>query len=426
MLFITSKIELMKIINTTIHDHPIQKIRHTFFKIILAIGIISFMFTACSKVQHNSDIHRLDGTTLSKDSLTQKIHQLMKDAEITGMAVSIFDDNKITYQETFGYKDFKNKLTLNDSTNIYGGSFSKAVFGVLVMKLVEDGVLDLDTPLQSYLPKKIYEYAPLTRWHDDYSALKEDSLYTKITARMCLAHTTGFLNSRWLESDYKLRVHGEPGNRYGYSGEGFIYLQVVLEKMLGKPLETLAQELIFNPLGMKRSSYQWSTDFEDNFAYGHNQDGKAYKKDIDNEPRGGSTLETTAGDYTRFLQAVLDRKILSEASWDTLFSPQIRIRSIRQFGPLALKDSTLNDAIELSYGLGWGLFKTPYGIGAFKECHGDGFQHYSIVFPEAQKGVMIMVNSDRGESIYKELLEVTLRDIYTPYEWGNFIPYNQQ
>ncbi|WP_221300950.1 serine hydrolase [Pedobacter cryoconitis] len=74
------------------------------------------------------------------------------------------------------------------------------------MKLVEQGKLDLDKPLQQYLPKPIYEYKHQKRWHDDFSSLKGDTLYTKITARMCLDHTTGFANWRWDMADQKLRV----------------------------------------------------------------------------------------------------------------------------------------------------------------------------------------------------------------------------
>jgi CubicO group peptidase (beta-lactamase class C family)/uncharacterized Tic20 family protein len=369
-------------------------------------------------------VERLDGSTLQKDSLTIKIKRLMNKGKVQGMAITIFNDNKVAYQEHFGFQDYVKNLPLTDSTNIYGGSFSKAVFGVLVMKLVENGQLDLDTPLESYLPKKMYEYESHTRWHDDLSALKNDSLYHKITARMCLAHTTGFANYRWFEPDYQLRVHGLPGERYSYSGEGFIYLQLVLERMLGKDLETLAQQLIFRPLQMDRSSYRWLSRFEENYAYGYDIHGKAHPKDTDNEPRGGSTLETTSADYTKFLLAVLEKKILSENSWNTLFRPHVRIRSIKQFGPLALRDSTLNDPIKLGYGLGWGILQTPYGFGAFKECHGDGFQHYSILFPEAKKGILIMTNSDNGEGIFKELLELAIGDTYTPWEWENYIPYD--
>ncbi len=394
-------------------------------KMLLFCLVSVFMLNSCTTPISN-EIIRLDGTTITKDSLSIKINQLVKDADVHGMAVTVFNDNKVAYKETFGYKNFEKKELLNDSTNIYGASFSKAVFGVLVMKLVENGSLDLDRPLQSYLPKKIYDYKPLTRWHDDYAALKNDSLYHKITARMCLTHTTGFANSRWFESDYQLRVNFEPGSRYSYSGEGFIYLQVILEKIMGKGLEELAQEIIFKPLQMNTTSYQWLPTYENNYSFGHKTNGELFVKDKDNEPRGGSTLETTAGDYSKFLQAVFEEKILSKKSWNELFKPQLRIRSTRQFGPLASEDSDLNSAIELSYGLGWGLLQSPYGFGAFKEGHGNGFQHYSIVFPEAKIGIMLMTTSDNGESIFEELLDVAIKDTFTPVEWENYIAYNKE
>lgn len=390
---------------------------------IWAFGLIGLMGCNSSISQ---DISRLSETTIARDSLNSKIEQLMSDAQVHGMAVTIFNGDTTTYQKTFGYKDFKNKLPLTDSTNIYGASFSKAVFAVLVMKLVEEGIIDLDTPLESYLPKKIYEYEPLTRWHDNFSDLASDTLYHKITARMCLAHTAGFPNWRWFEADKKLKVKFEPGSRYQYSGEGMVYLQVILEKILNKNLESLAQEHIFKPLGMKNSGYRWYERFEKDFAYGHSALGELYHKDTDNEPRGPSTLETSAMDYTKFLEAVLQGKLISKASWAALFTPQIRIRSTRQFGPLSNEETTRYDRIQLSYGLGWGLFKTPYGFGAFKEGHGDGFQHYSAVFPKVGKGIMIMTNSDNGEGIFKELLEVALGDTYTPWEWENYIPYDQK
>lgn len=384
-----------------------------------SIILLCLALNSCSTT-YSQNISRLDKTTISKDSLAVKINQLMNDANVHGMAVSLFNDNQVIYQNTFGYANYENKTLLNDSTNIYGASFSKAVFAVLVMKIVEEKIIDLDTPLESYLPKKIYEYKPLTRWHDNFSDLKRDSLYHKITARMCLNHTTGFPNWRWIELDHKLKVKFEPGSQYSYSGEGMVYLQIILEKILGKGLEEFAQEKIFMPLKMKNSSYQWNKSFNENFAYGHTSSGKLHHKDTDNEPRGASTLETTSKDYTLFLEAVLENKLITQNSWDEIFKPQIRIKSTRQFGPLAQKKSSLNDNIKLSYGLGWGILQTPYGIGVFKEGHGDGFQHYSILFPKTGKGIMIMTNSDNGESIFKELLEVT----YTPWEWENYIPYN--
>jgi CubicO group peptidase (beta-lactamase class C family) len=106
-----------------------------------------------------------------------------------------------------------------------------------------------------------------------------------------------------------------------------------------------------------------------------------------------------------------------------MLNPSLRIRTRMQFGPLSLEQSDENDDIQLSYGLGWGLLQSPHGLGAFKEGHDEGFQHYSIIFPDAKIGLVILSNSDNAESIFKELLEIAVADIYTPWKWENYIPY---
>ncbi|QCK17147.1 serine hydrolase [Mangrovivirga cuniculi] len=393
-------------------------------KMATIVLIVSSFFFSCSS--HAQTVSRLDGSQITVDSLDRKIKQLMTDAKVTGMAITIFNDGKSVYSKAHGYRNKKESLILTDSSNIYGASLSKAVFSVIAMKLVEEGFIDLDTPLESYLDKKIYEYVPQTRWHDDYSNLKNDTLYHKITARMCLAHTSGFPNWRFFLPDQKLKVTQEPGEGYLYSGEGMVYLQVVLEKLTGKGFEELASEIIFEPLQMTNSSYEFKPSFEKSMAYGHNKDEQPYQKDKDNEPRAPSTLETTLEDYTKFMTAVFQRKLISENSWQEIFKPQVRIRTLKQFGPLSKQTGSYNDDIKLSYGLGWGIFFTPYGKAAFKEGHGSGFIHHSVIFPEAGKGILIMTNSENGNSIFKELLEATLKDTYTPWEWENYIPFEQK
>ena len=389
-----------------------------------------FFILLCSACIHfqvkGQTITKLDKSKISFTSLDNKIQSLIKAANVQGLAISIFNNNEPVYKKTFGYKRLDTKEPIKTNTNFYGASLSKAVFAVLVMKLVEEGVIDLDKPLQDYLPKPIYEYTPTKKWHDNYSDLKNDSLYKQITARMCLDHTTGFSNWRWDEEDQKLRVKFKPGAKYRYSGEGLVYLQVVLENMLGKSLEELMREKIFIPLGMNMSSYTWQEKFEKDYCFGHNTTGKLYEKDKDNDARSASTLETTLEDYTLFTKAVLKNSILKSSSAKKMFTAQIKIRSVQQFGPLRLKDSTTNDAIQLSYGLGWVLLQSPYGTGAFKEGHGDGFQHYSIIFPEKGTGIIIMSNSDNAESIFKELLETAIGDTFTPWYWENYIPYDQR
>ena len=384
-----------------------------------------FLLILFTHLSSGQNITKLDKTKISAANLDGKIKSLMDAATVQGLAVTIFNNNKPVYEKTFGYKNVLTKEPINKETNFYGASLSKSVFAVMVMQLVEKGILDLDKPLQEYLPKPIYEYASTKKWHDNYQDLKLDSTYKKITARMCLDHTTGFPNWRWDEPDQKLRVKATPGIRYSYSGEGLVYLQVTLEHLLGKSLEQMMQETVFIPLKMTHSSYTWQPKFEKDYCTGHKSDGELYQKDKDNDARAASTLETTLHDYTLFTKAVLNNQLLSPKTTKEMFTQQIKIRSIAQFGPMRLRDSDANDGIDLGYGLGWVLLKSPYGTGAFKEGHGDGFQHYSILFPQAGVGIIIMSNSDNAESIFKELLESAIGDIYTPWLWENYIPYNQ-
>lgn len=195
------------------------------------------------------------------------------------------------------------------------------------------------------------------------------------------------------------------------------FLQVVLEGLTKRPLEDLMREKVFVPYGMTTSSYTWQPRFEEDYAHGHDEAGKVFEKDKDNRARSPSTLETTSADYARFARAVLRREGMSKAYWDELFKPQIRIRSKLQFGsaPWQPEETTAEyDHLALSYGLGWGLLETPHGRGAFKEGHGDGFEHYSILFPEKGLGVVLMTNSANGESAYKELMEVTIANTSPP------------
>ena len=369
-------------------------------------------------------ITRLDGTTIDTTALTARIDTLTRAASVHGITVTVFNGAEKVYSRAFGVANLPTGRPLRTDTEIYGASLSKAVFSVLVMKLVEQGMLDLDKPLQDYVTEPLWDNRG-TSWHEDLTDLRSDPRYRRITARMSMSHTTGLPGWRWYEPDQKLRIHFEPGERFSYSGEGMTLLQIVIERITGKPLEQLMQEQVFGPYGMTMSSYTWQSRFEADYAVGHASDGKVYPKDKDNAARAPSTLETTTDDYARFMVAVLRREGLAEASWNEIFTPQVRIRSRTQFGPGSSETTSVNDPIELSYGLGWGLQRTPHGWGAFKEGHGDGFQHYSIVYPAKQMGVLLMSNSDNAESIFGHLLALTIGDTFTPLEWENYVPYDR-
>src|SRR5688572_17453145 len=114
--------------------------------IMRKIVFIQLLIFTCSFVFAQTII-RLDNSRIVGQHLDTKINYLMKEASVSGMAISIFNDGKPIYYKVFGYKNVETTTPLQTSTNFYGASFSKAVFAVLVMKLVEEKVISLDKPL---------------------------------------------------------------------------------------------------------------------------------------------------------------------------------------------------------------------------------------------------------------------------------------
>lgn len=385
--------------------------------------IFLVLTTIFSAIAFAQKIKRIDGTEISVDSLQNKIEYLMKAANVSGVAISVFNDNKPIFSKTSGLANVQKNKPLTMASVMYGASFAKMVFAYIAMQFVQEKIIDLDKPLYQYLEKPLPDYK-IEGWYRGYQDLANEERYKKITARMCLDHTTGFPNWRWFEADKKLKIKFEPGSRYSYSGEGLYLLQFVIEQLTGKDYETISQERVFKPLGMINTSQVWQTRFDTAICYGHNEKGEPYELMKWKEASAGGSMSTTLTDFTRFYTAFINSNGLTKKSFKEMTSPQVRIKSKRQFGPLALVDSLDNEDIELSYGLGVGVFNTPYGRAFFKEGHDDGWGHYSVCFPDKKIAVVIMTNNDRGESIFKELLAYSIGDIFTPYQWENYIPYN--
>ncbi len=383
---------------------------------------VHLMITAVALAQR---IERIDGSTVSTDSLNARIEQLLKVAKVSGAAVTVFNNSKPVFSKTFGLADVPNKIPFKQSSVMYAASFAKTVFAYIAMQFVQEKVIDLDKPLVAYLSKPLPDYK-IEGWRRGYHDLKDDDRYKKITARMCLTHTTGFPNWRWFEADKKLRFKYEPGTRYSYSGEGLYLLQFVIEQVTGKDYETISHERVFKPFDMHNSSQVWQQRFDSSICYGHNAKGEPYELMKWKESSAGGSMSTTLEDFTKFYTALINSRGLSAEGFKAMTSTQVRIRSRSQFGPLAKIDSTDNDDIELGYGLGVGTFKTTYGNAFFKEGHDDGWGHYSIYFPGKKIGIIIMTNNDNGESIFKELLAYAIGDRFTPWRWENYIPYDQQ
>src|SRR5579872_1803933 len=244
-------------------------------------------------------------------ALQKDVPELMKDAEIPGMQIAVVREGKTFWLQSYGVKDIKTKAPVKDDTVFNVGSLSKPVFAYGVLKLIDEGKLDLDAPLSKYLPKPYIEGDPQT-----------SERLQKITARIVLSHRTGFPN--WRNND-PLKIYFTPGERFSYSGEGIVYLQKVVEQITGKPLNDYMQDAVFTPLGMTSSSYVWRKDFEDTAASGHDADGTPVASFKAKEANAAASLDTTVRDYAVFVDAVLTGKGLKPATLHQMETAQIAV-----------------------------------------------------------------------------------------------------
>jgi CubicO group peptidase (beta-lactamase class C family) len=121
--------------------------------------LLSLSLSACSTTAPKPvtpGIVRLDGTTIDPPTLTTRIEELTKAANVQGLTVTVFNDAQVVYLQAFGSANLPAGQPLRTDTELYGASLSKAVFGVLVMRLVEQGVIDLDKPLQDYVKEPLW------------------------------------------------------------------------------------------------------------------------------------------------------------------------------------------------------------------------------------------------------------------------------
>jgi CubicO group peptidase (beta-lactamase class C family) len=186
------------------------------------------------------------------------------------------------------------------------------------------------------------------------------------------------------------------------------------------------RERVFEPLGMTRTSMVWEERFENDFANGYDEDEHSLGPQRRKHADAAGSMQTTVADFARLVEAVAQGKGLGKQSREQMLSAEIRIRSKLQFPTFSPETTEENNAIRLSYGLGWGLYSTPYGRAFFKEGHDDGWRNYAVCFDKNGAGIVIMTNSSNGEGIFKELLETLLKNTFTPIEWEGYTPYNAQ
>jgi CubicO group peptidase (beta-lactamase class C family) len=382
----------------------------------LYVPVLSLVVTATSGAQQPA-ISRLNGRNITPAQIDSAVNRLIQAAHVTGAGVALFRDGKVVYLKTYGLRDAEKDLQLTPDSVMTAASLTKSAFATVVMRLVQRGVLNLDKPIEQYLGKPLGDFAP-------YADLKSDPRTAKLTLCNLLDHTTGFANFRGLEDDHKLQIHYDPGTHYGYSGEGINLAQFVVEKVTGKSATQLMQEELFGPLKMSRTSMIWLPRFESDFADGYDEYGHSLGPERRTAPNAAGSMQTTLRDYSAFLSALMRGEVLSSAARDRMLSPQIRIHSAHQFPSLNTNTTPAYDPIELSYGVGWGLYKSPYGLAFFKEGHDEGWRNFALCFLNGD-GILVMTNSSNGEGIFRPLLEALLGETAFPFDWDGYTSYDK-
>ncbi|NNE71608.1 MAG: serine hydrolase [Rhodothermales bacterium] len=327
----------------------------------------------------------LGGTRTSAQERDAVLRDLVAEADIAGLGVAVIENGKLAYVQGFGLRSTATNPPVDTSTVFEAASLTKPIMAYIALQLVDEGLLNLDRPLSEYTT-----YPDLG--HSDRAAA--------ITARMVLSHTSGLPN--WRPSGGRLDLARAPGQTFGYSGEGFVYLQRAVETILARPLHAAAQDRVFDPMGMAQSSLIWEPRFGEFVAVGHGPTGHPFDKFTPSEANAAYSLHTTAADYARFLAHVLAGEGLSAEMAQEMASPQ----------------ADADEGIE--WGLGWGIEQTSRGKAIWHWGDNRGYKAFVAGYPGAGRGFVYFANSDNGMLALHRLVRILDGTDHPAVPWLNY------
>jgi CubicO group peptidase (beta-lactamase class C family) len=327
--------------------------------------------------------------------LDQKIPQLLNDFIVPGTAIAIIENGEIILQKGYGYSNIDKGIKVSNTTGFNIGSISKTIAAWGVMKLVQEGKIDLDAPAEKYL----------TRWHLPKSEFDSD----KVTIRRLLSHTAGLSlhgYPGWSPKDDlptieesldgknngpgRVEIIMEPGTKWKYSGGGFSMLQLIIEEVTGQKFENYMQAQILNPLGMTSSSYTIDEKILKSSSLEHNNFGEVIDFELFTA-QAAAGLHTTINDFTKFALASLyadknnKQQILSASYLEQMMTPA--------------------PASNESYGLGYQV-ESIDGTSMTLAGHGGantGWHAFLRVNPVTNDGFIMITNGGAGHNIYRQI-----------------------
>jgi CubicO group peptidase (beta-lactamase class C family) len=316
------------------------------------------------------------GWAAAVDQSRDAIVAQMRERGIPGASVAVAVDGRIVWAEGFGWADVENKVGVDAHTKFRIASISKALTAAAVGQLVEAGRLDLDAPVQRYVP-----------------TFPQKALGT-VTTRLLAGHLAGIRHYRGME--FAGRTHYDdvvdaldifandpleaaPGERYSYSTYGWNLISAVVQSASGTRFLTYMSEHVIEPMGMTETVAEHADSLIANRGrqYQRGEDGRLLNApwvDNSNKWAGGGYL-STASDLVRYGSAYLDGSLLRGETVDMMWTPQ--------------KNAA---GEEIQYGIGW--FVRP-GDGRRQVWHTGGAVGGStmlLILPAEKVVVAVLTN----------------------------------
>jgi CubicO group peptidase (beta-lactamase class C family) len=330
------------------------------------------------------------------------IPPLMEKAAIPGLQIALVRDGRVVWDASFGVRNARTGTPVTADTLFEAASLTKPFFAYAVMKLVDEGLIDLDRPVHTIFTRQEIEAG---LGHSlDAPGFRRDWL-EKITTRHILSHSGGLPHG---EGGTPFPLFFEPGTSWKYSAGGYEWLQLAIEKLTGEKLDAIMKRYVLDPLGMTRSGMVWRPDFEGVMANGHSvfRAPQDYRKRL--EAISSASLYTTAAEYARFVCAVMDGEGLRPATAREMLSSVIDIK----------------DRPGLGWSLGFGLQTDRNGRAIWQWGDYGIFRNYIIAYPERKSAVVYLTNSFNGLSICADIVGKSLGGQALGNAHLNYRPYD--
>lgn len=357
-------------------------------KLQLSVIIILLTLLSCkntiSKNQLlilNESVQNVHGRKLKIDSIDNFITNMMHEQHIVGASYVIINNAKIAYYNVKGYSDLAQKKVVTNQTIFEGASMSKALFSYLIMFMVEDGKFNLDKPLFEYL---------------EFPEISNASDGRKITGRMILSHTSGLPN--WRDNSVsQINLLFKPGTDFNYSGEGYQYLERVVKKILktdDKGLEDYFKSKIASPLEMNSTKFVQDNTNLSNKAEPYENGKPISKRVIKNEFGAAYNMHSESKDFSKFVIALMNKKNLSNKTFNELFSDQVTIN----------ESSSYKKEGVTAWTLGFSKFNLNNTIFYGHTGNNPGYSCEFLFNREKNWGIIIFTNADQATSFGYEVL----------------------